>query len=344
MVADATLSRESSFVARAVAPKHWASIVVGQAGDQQDIRLFSNALVDALINLQVDGTDRKEAYKQGVVWGQVARDGKPVADAHVEMAGNYQVIYFNDMYLPDRNLKKTGANGLFAFLKVKSGVQALRVKSGGRMYPAQVFPTEDKHVSYVELHLRDKMVSQFRVFDVLDLEKPISAHVRLVGTDEILPVQGKQLVEYAMAADPFMVEAEAGPEYEISRTTLTGAPHLVQVPLIRRDWIHKIYQDTGAISHPGRGLIAGFIDDQDFEIEMTGYAPGEHMQIVYFDGEGRLTNAKTGVAGGGFLIFNAPPGLQTVYIHPSQSRETFSQIVVAEPRYVHVMTWAQPAR
>jgi hypothetical protein len=167
--------------------------------------------------------------------------------------------------------------------------------------------------------------------------------VRLVGTDEMLPVGGQQLIEYAMAADPFMVEAEAGPEYEISRTTLTGAPHMVQVPLIRRDWLYKLYTDQGIVSHPGRGMVAGFIDDQDFEIEMTGYAPGEQMQIVYFDGQGRATGLRTGQAGGGFIIFNAPPGLQTVYIHPTQSRETVSQVVVAEPRYVHVMTWAQKA-
>lgn len=343
IVADSTLDRDSTFVARAVAPKHWASVVVGQANHPQNIRLFSNTLVEALIGLDLDGMDRKEAYQQSIVWGQISRDGQPVEGATVEMAGAYTPIYFNEMYLPDKSMKKSGPNGLFAFLKVKAGVQALRVKSGSRMYPAQVFPTEMKHVSYVELQLRDKMVSQFRIFDVLDLNKQVSAHVRMVGTDEMLPVSGHQLVEYAMAADPFMVEAEAGPEYEISRTTLTGQPHLVQVPLIRREWLAKIYNDTGAITNPTRGLVAGFIDDQDYEIEMTGYPPGENMQIVYFDGEGRLTNAKTGSAGGGFLIFNAPPGLQTVYVHPTQSRETYSQVVVAEPRYVHVMTWAQTA-
>ena len=102
-----------------------------------------------------------------------------------------------------------------------------------------------------------------------------------------------------------------------------------------------MYTEQGIVNIPGRGMVAGFIDDQDFEIEMTGYAPGEKMQIVYFDEAGRATTARTGAAGGGFIIFNAPPGLQTVYIHPTQSRETVAQVVVAEPRYVHVLTWAQ---
>lgn len=341
MIEEASLSKDSSFVARATAPKHWASVVVGQANHPQDIRVFSNSLVEALINLQLESTDRKEAFKASVVWGQISKDGAPVEGAEVEMAGNYAPIYFNEMHLPDKSMKKTGKNGLFAFLSVKQGVQALRVKNGKRMYPAQVFPTEDKHVSYVELQLRDKVISQFRVFDVFDFTKPINAHIRMVGTDEMLPVAGQQMVEYAMAADPFMVEAEAGPEYEISRATLTGSPHLVQVPLIKRDWLYKMYTEQGIVNIPGRGMVAGFIDDQDFEIEMTGYAPGEKMQIVYFDEAGRATTSRTGAAGGGFIIFNAPPGLQTVYIHPTQSRETVAQVVVAEPRYVHVLTWAQ---
>jgi hypothetical protein len=63
-------------------------------------------------------------------------------------------------------------------------------------------------------------------------------------------------------------------------------------------------------------------------------------EIVYFDSAGVRIEGNRGVAGGGFVIFNAPPGLQTVYIHPAQSREVFSQVVVAEPEYVHVITWS----
>lgn len=341
MVSEPSLDRASSFVARAVAPKHWASLVVGQAGHPQDIRLFSNSLVEALVNLEMEGlVDRKEALLASIVWGQVKRDNKPVAGAQVEMAGNYKPIYFNDMYLPDRKLTRTGSNGLFAFLKVKSGVQALRVKSAGRMYPAQVFPTEDKHVSYLELDVRDKIVSQFRVFDILDLNKPVSARIKLVGTDNDLPLGKSQYVEYSTAANPFMIEADAGAEYEISRMTLTGAPHLVNVPLVRREWLYNLTNERGVYAIPGRGTIVGFIDDQDFEIELTGYGPHDPMQIVYIDADGKPLNSKTGVAGGGFVIFNAPPGLQTLYIHPTQSRETYAQVVVAEPQYVHVVAWS----
>jgi len=338
IVTEPTLSRESSFVARAVAKNHWPSLVVGQARDAQDIRLFANTLVDALMNLDLSGTDKREAYQESVVWGQVTRDGRPVEGAQVEMAGDYQPIYFSDMYMPDRKMAGTSSNGLFAFVKVRAGVQAVRVKIAGKQYPAQIFPTENKTVSYVEVGLRDKVISQFKVFDGLNMNKPVVARVRLVGTDDTLPVQSNDFVEYAVAANPFMVEADGGMEYEVSRVTVTGSPHVIHVPLVNRDWLYRLSVEKNIVPVGHRGTIVGYMDDQDFEVELTGYAPLEQMQIVYFDAQGSALASKTGVAGGGFVIFNAPEGLQTLYVHPTQSRETFSQIVVAEPQFVQVVT------
>ncbi len=339
-----TLAHNSTFVARASAPRHWSSLVVGQADHPQDIRLFSNKMMDALIGLELGNqSDRREAGLASVVWGQIRRDGKAVSGAVVEMAGNYRPIYFNEWYLPDTNLKSTTSNGLFAFINVKRGVQALRVANAGRMYPAQVFPTEDKHVSYIELELEDKLVTQFRVLDVLNMSTPIEARLRLVGTDEIVPLKDQGLIQYANGANPFMVEAEAGVDYEVSRVTLTGHPSNIHIPMIRHDWLTSLFNQNNILSLPGRGIIVGFVDDQDFDVELTGYGTKERMQIVYFDARGNKVEGRNGVAGGGFVIFNAPIGLQTLYIHPLQSRDTFSQIVVAEPEYVHVLTWSASA-
>jgi hypothetical protein len=339
--AEPTLTHESSYVARASAPKHWSTVVVGQAQHPQDVRLFSNKLMEALIGLEYSHlTERKEAGFASVVWGQIRRAGKAAEGATVEMAGNYRPIYLNELYLPDPNLKATSSNGLFAFVNVRRGVQALRVLSNGRMYPAQVFPTEDKHVSYLDLELEDKVVSHFKVFDVLNMNETLDARIRLVGTDDVVSIRKQGLVEYSSGANPFMVESEAGPEYEISRVTLTGKPQTIHVPMVRKEWLTGLFNKNNVMALPGRGMIVGFIDDQDFEVEITGYGAKEQMQIVYFDSRGQQVNQKHGMAGGGFVIFNAPAGLQTLYVHPVSSKETYAQVVVAEPEYVHVMSWA----
>lgn len=344
VASESSLDHSSTFVVRAQAKNHWPSLVIGQAERPQEIRLFSNSLVKALIGLGLSRSERGEALEAAVVWGKITRDGDPLSGAKAQMAGNYQPIYFNEMYLPDPTLKATSTNGLFAFLKVKPGVQALRVSGFGRIYPAQVFPTENKHISYLEVEVRDRVVSQFKVFDVLNMNREIDARVRLVGTDQSLGVSGNNFVEYSVAAEPFMVEAEAGAEYEISRITLSGQPQVANIPLVKRDWLYQLQMSENITSLPGRGIVLGFIDDVDFDVEMTGYGPRDLAQIVYFDSHGKVVKTRHGVAGGGFAIFNAPPGLQTVYVHPVQSREVHSQVVVAEPDYVHIVAWSAAMR
>lgn len=341
---DPTLTHESSYVARAVAPQHWPTLIVGQAQRQQDVRLFSNKMMEALIGLEVNnGMERKEAHLASVVWGQVRRDNKPAAGVTVEMAGGYTPIYLNELYLPDPGLRVTSSNGLFAFVQVKRGVQAVRVSSRGRTYPAQIFPTEDRHVSYIELDLEDRVVSQFKLLDVMNLTTPIEARVRMVGTEDIISIQNEGLVQYSKGADPFMVEAEAGADYEISRVTLAGKPQNIHIPMVRKAWLTDLFNKNNVLALPGRGMIVGFVDDQDFDVELTGYAPKERMQIVYFDAQGHQIQSRNGVAGGGFVIFNAPIGLQTLFVHPNHSKDTYAQVVVAEPEYVHVMSWAPGA-
>lgn len=330
----------STFVVRAQAKKHWSTLVVGQAERSQDIRLFSESLVEALVGISLNKGDQREAFEQSIVWGQVTHAEQPVSGAQVEMAGSYQPIYFNEMYIPDPTLKTTSSNGLFAFLKVRPGVQAIRIKSNGRIFPAQIFPTEAKHVSYVDVEIRNHLVTQFKVTDVMNMQKPVEARIRMVGTDEVLGLSGEGLVEYSVAANPFMVEAEGGPEFEVSRKTLVGQPQMAYVPLVKRDWLYELQQKKGIASFPGRGVVVGFVDDSNFEVEMTGYAKREAPQVVYFDANGQILSSRHGVAGGGFAIFNAPSGLQTVFIHPANSRETHSEVVVAEPQYIHVITWS----
>jgi len=336
---DSTLDKSSTFVARATAHKHWSTIVVGQAGYQQDIRLFSNNLIEALINISLNGTDKREAFHAGVVWGQVSRTGEPVAGAQVEMAGDYRPIYFNEAYLPDPQLSSTSKNGLFAFLRVKPGVQAVRVRWSDKLYPAQVFPAENRHVSYVEMELRDHVISQIKMIDPLDNDRPVESHIKLVGTDSVLKLSGDNYVDYSTAANTFMVEAQAGQDYEISRTVLTGTPQRAFLPMVRRDWLRGFFEQLQINAQPGRGQVVGFVDQYDFEVEITGLSQQDQTKIIYFDRYGKLVPGNMGVSGGGFIILNAPLGLQTVYIRPVRSKVGFSQVVVAEPDYVHVMAW-----
>ena len=341
-VGEPSIGAGSSYVARASAPKHWPSLIVAGADRPRDVHLLPNGMVKALVDLSLKKNDRRDALNESIVWGQVTQGTEAVAGASVELTAGQTPIYFNDFYLPDQTLQRTGKNGLFAFVNVKSGVQAVRVRRGEVAYPAQIFASEAKHVSYVELSLRDKVVAEFNVSDVLGGNRLTPANLKLVGTDAALATKGRDVVELNTAGDAMMIEADAGPDFEVSRTTVGAEPREVQLPIVRREWLRGLYGARTIEPKLDRGAVVGFVDGQDFEVEMTGGLLKERLPIVYFDALGKPVAGPTGIAGGGFAILNAPTGVQTVQIHPTQARASFTQVVVAEPNLVHVMTWSPP--
>ncbi|MGE4133174.1 MAG: hypothetical protein AB7F86_16145 [Bdellovibrionales bacterium] len=344
VVADSSLRRDSSFVVQAEAPGHWPSLSVAQAARAQDVRLYSKDMIQALINLTNEAKmDRRESEEMAIVWGRVTREGKEVAGVQVQMAGAYKPIYINDNYIPDMNLTSTSTTGLFAFLRVKAGVQAVRPKIEGKTYPAQIFPTENGHISYVEMDLAENLVTRFDVVDALTREQAPAARIRMLGSEEFASVDPDSLLEYANGANPFMVEVEAGFDYEVSRMTLVGHPHDVAVPLVRRTWLANLITKNNLLILPGRGFVVGYVDEGGYDVEMTGYQRDERNQIFYFDANGEIVPSKTGVVGGGFIIVNAPVGLQTLFIHPRGGQQVLSQVVVAEPEYVHVVVHSSAA-
>jgi hypothetical protein len=334
---DRSLSRGSSFVARAESSKYLPTMIIGTSGMHSEAPLYTRTMLDALTNLTLDGSDRRQAMRQAIVWGRVSMDGKPVSGAQVELAGNYQPIYFNEVYVPDRTLTVTTQNGLFSYLMIPQGVHAVRVRYNGRTYPAQIFPATPETVSYIDLQLKERVSTQFQIYDLFNPRVPLGAQIRVVGVDEELPVNSGGFVEYPACANPFVVEADAGDEYELTRVMVNGTPDQVEIPTIKREWLSKLSAGRGINLIPQRGVIVGLVEDQAFEVELSGYGPNEPEDIVFFDPQGNPIDDKRGVAGGGFVVFNAPMGLQTIIIHPQYSHESLSQIVVAEPSFVHMV-------
>ncbi len=214
----------------------------------------------------------------------------------------------------------------------------MRIKYKGRVYPAQIFPTEVRHLSYVEIHLEPNRSVNVRLSDAFDEKRKISAHVRFVGVEDEVAVEGEQKLHYPAGPKAMMLEADAGSDYELSRVQVLKDDDLVTVPLIRRDWLRQMIDIKQISLVPERGIVIGFVSGQPFRASLAGL-PSD-AQFVYFDAQGQLVDGDSGPAGGGFILFNTPVGLQTVLIKPLYSNEVFSQTLVAEPEYVHAFKYS----
>jgi|GEM_PF-3954338 len=335
---DPDRARSSTFMVRATADKHWPTLAMGTEGEIRDVRLYPESMMRSLLDLTMK-EGRSAAEQAGVVWGRILKDGKPIRGVEVELAGSYMPVYFNQIYLPDNNLHATDDNGMFAFLLVRPGVQAVRVRYNGKMYPAQVFPTEQHHLSYVEINLEGNQSVNVALQDAFDPKQKMSAHVRFVGVDDEVGITGSQKLHYPAGPDMMMLEADAGSEYELSRVQVLKSDSRVIVPMIKRSWLQSIADIKQFELVPHRGIVVGYVVDQPFQVEFTGYTT-ETPQLAYFDAQGMLTAGNSGPAGGGFILYNAPLGLQTLSIKPIASNQVYTQAFVAEPEFVHTLKYS----
>jgi hypothetical protein len=339
---DPDRAHRSTYVVKAQASKYWSTIALGVEGENQEIRLYPESLVKSLLDLTTQGAaEHAMAERKGIVWGRMLKKGKPVSGVEVELAGNYEPVYFNQAYIPDKTRSSTDENGLFAFLSVNPGVQAVRIKYNGKIYPAQIFPAESHQLSYVEIHLETDHSVNVAVQDAFDVRKNISAHVRFVGIDDDVVINGEQKLHYPAGPSAMQIEADAGPEYQLARTQVLKSDTHMELPLIRRDWLKSMVDIKQINLLPQRGTVVGMVADQPFQVQLTGYVPPDTPQLVYFDSTGQIADGDSGPAGGGFVIFNAPLGLQTLQVKPLvASNQMFSQAFVAEPEFVQVFKYS----
>lgn len=339
VVEDRDRARHSTYVAHAFADKHWPTLSVGTESEQKEVRLFPESMVKSFLDLVAKPEERASVEQAGLVFGIVTKDGKPVSHVSVELAGSYNPMYFNEIFLPDEKLMETTKSGMFGFLRVRSGVQAIRVRYDGKVYPAQVFPTAERHVSYLEIRLEPNRSVNVGIEDAFQPEKRLSAHIRFVGVDEDVIVKDQQNLEYSSAAEFMTLEADAGPDYELARVQVVHGKNETTIPMIKREWFERMVEIKQINLLPHRGSVVGFVTDQPFIVQVSGYE-AEPPVVVYFDSQGRLVDGTSGPAGGGFIVFNAPLGLQTLYVKPLSSSQTFTQVFVAEPEFIHVLKYS----
>lgn len=339
-IRDADRTPGSTYIVSAQSEHGWPTVSVGAEGVEQDVRIYSDKFVKALLDLTTQGQDRKDAEEQAVVWGRILKKGRPVAGVKVEMAGAYAPIYFDKVFIPEQKAEATSANGLFAFVGVRPGVQSVRVKYQGKVYPAQIFPARAHQVSYMDLAVDDIQKVRLTLEDAFDPAREVQAQVRFLGVDQEIAITNEAELKYPSLGKFVLVEADAGPGYELARTEITKKTHVADIPLLKKNWVNSILADKKINLMPNRGALAGFVSDRPFQVSITGETPYFPPTIVYFDQQGRVVKGDTGPSGGGFMIFNAPVGAQTLLIRPLNSDRTYSQVVVAEPRYIDVFKYS----
>lgn len=314
---------------RTEAKGYQSGMYLVQSGHEKKLPLFPESMIKALRQIVRDQALTSEVAETGsIVWGQVTQDGKPLAGAEVdvEFLDHYKPVYFNSLLLPDPQLKSTSENGYFAILHLPPGFHSL-VASYGQAYLSHanvVVDDETASIALLESTLQTEK-SEVKVFDAFT-GHPSAAQLELQGLPAALNVQGYADVHLSpIQRLSFMRVTPDNPAYMEALQIYEDTSDSLHAPLIRKDWLESIRGQRKINLEPRAGIVMGFVPAFPFEVYLGHESNFSTENVVYFDAHGTIV--PTGVAGGGFVIFNVPLGAQSVVVANTENNLLQTQVV-----------------
>ncbi|MCB0411980.1 MAG: hypothetical protein KDD22_05605, partial [Bdellovibrionales bacterium] len=240
------------------------------SSDEQMIMVspsYMKAIVRELAPFQVD-----LMKERGFILGRVMDQSVPAANAIVELAGDYsvEIVYFNDLYIPDRNLKSTSSNGMFVAVLVPPSIYSLRAQVRGVHLPAKILPVEAGKLTQALFDRREvkSLALEVRPFPANSSMNVEDLSVSVFGDEAGHRLKlGTQVLQYHEGRGVFTLEAfVAGESTPILRTNLPHGVLEAALPLISQDWISDLAVKRKVNIAPMKAVAFGLGADEDFEV------------------------------------------------------------------------------
>lgn len=320
-------------------PEYLPTVTLFSSGADNQIPVFRKKMIESLKEIAKDFGYKSEYEDNGsVVWGLVQQSGKAQTGISIEVERhpNARVIYFNSFLFPDPLLNSTSESGYFAILNLPPGFHSLLARQGGLYHSHVNVVTEGDTVSPVFMEstlVKNKLTA--KIFDGFE-GAPVPAQISM---------QGLEAVETLLDETSFYLPevnrwslAEIVPldrEYAAVRTSYVDNSDYLHVPLIKEEWLQSLISSKRINLIPSTGTIVGFVPQDDFELYMPQLQNHLAENVVFFDSSGVMTDRP--VAGGGFVVYNVPPGLHTLSLLSSQNEFIQSHLVLVDANTVFVI-------
>ncbi|OQW47794.1 MAG: hypothetical protein A4S09_14655 [Proteobacteria bacterium SG_bin7] len=317
------ISGNSVALVRATATEYIPSIQFVSGSQNNEVLMYPKKMVDSLINI----TEEKTKATDGLIWGKVSANGKPLSGVTIELAGlDTDPIYFNALYLPDKKLKETGANGMFAYLRVPPGLHQLRATLSEKNVDGVVVPVASGYVSPVALEipqiLKEVKVG-FRDFGA----KPqtlLSGILRAFGTEEIHDIKGEEIISMSPTRLLSFFDGIVKNFYP-GRVLTAGKREEIEIPMLEPNWLQEKINESGHKVDPNKGAILLQIDSPLESLNVNG----KPMTVTDKD--------VIEVEQKGIILINVTSGVNTILSKSAGKPDADMNIVVSDPGTVSVI-------
>jgi hypothetical protein len=338
------VARGSVTIVRAEVPEHLPSNKMMIAGDEQfTLTNFPVSMMKAMKSIVTEpGAPQTYLEDTTFVWGTVTVDGKPVAGVSVlsETDSEVKPIYFNEFMIPDPKLTATSSSGIYAFMNIQQGFNAILAQRGDAYFGHQNVVVESGTVAMGDIQntLHTESV-RVRAFDAFAGE-PVHVVANMQSQTEPLQIQnGNAVVILPQVSRTSMIYTEVEPGYVAANYFYNDKDSYIHLPILRQEWLANLRIDAKLDEVPNTGTIVGFFGDENFEAYLAKNPKDSPMQIIYFDGAGRVSATGKGVAGGGFVMFNVPPGTQETVLLGVNTERIYSKVVPVDSETTSVLSF-----
>lgn len=322
---------------------HRPTLAVLSTGNEASLPVFSNTMIDALISLTLPiDTSPQELEvirkERGLVWGRVTRAGQPVEGAEVEVLteGSSDPFYFNTLMLPDKSLRKTGKNGLFAIPAVTAGIHGVQVHLKSKLSDPVYYQIKPGDVTSLDLDVMKASEIHPRIYDAFRPDIEIPAEVIMYGHIRsrrmVIPQNQSEKfkVRFAHLGMPVVMDVLGASDDLPIRYIQNPETRYLDVPMVKRTWFESIKAELKYNAPMATGSAIGYIDGVRFKVALSEDAMTSESRLVYFDSRGEITTSEFGEPGGGFILLGIKDGIQTLLIQPEGSDRVYAATVLIQ--------------
>ncbi|MBK9293736.1 MAG: hypothetical protein IPM57_04710 [Oligoflexia bacterium] len=328
----AQLGGSSTHVLLALAPDHWQTLKIVDTAIKQTISLFPNKMLQNFFEI-INQQENSSEY--GVIWGKALKRGGPLSGVEVKLSEYSQAvgpIYFNELFLPDKNLTKTSSNGMFAFVKVNKGLHVLYSKLDKNLLPSTVITVAPSTVSQVDIQAKSIEVAGSIVDPVFN--HGLNAKGSIIGLDGEFGIDANNGFKFKIPSQDAVIyfNFDLGPEFYLTRASVARSLAKNTVAFaIRKAWLDEELKKTPIKQSPKLGLVFGEITGNQFVVTLDNERVLDE-NIFYFNEKNEIAVSKdeSNLNGGRFLITNVEPGLHTLLVTSSDGQITNTKLFIAE--------------
>jgi len=335
---ESLFEKGSSFVVETKAKERWSQVSLSVSGKPLYSRLFKKSIF-SLLSKTADPFG-EEIEVQTVLMGEVTQLGLAQREVEVRIFDqeHQKPLYFGAEARVDHKLVKTSTDGKFAFINLPNGGYLVQAFRGETLLAQKWFIVKEGSVSkgQIEINSKTSVVASTEVFPPRTrLSKEVTFEE--VGAGVSFDLNQTNEAKVDLKSNPEIAVFESLPSESFSRHSYVTSSKLLKkrFKVVYKPWLESFLNARRSNANRALGVVVGFIRDDRFEVvKSTTTSLSSTSVVYYFDKNG--DSVDEGLPGGGFVITDVKPGVQTTVVK-LKSKEVFAnKILLSRPYSISI--------